>query len=477
MTLEVWNSFSKPQNSTKVPTGTGTQYNVVMKRDTSLLNPVFIIDGVNLAATYCKFNNRYYFIDDIVLQNNSIYELHCHVDSLATWKSAIGSSSQYVLRSASTYDGQIVDGFYPTKKKPTLARIAPTSSPSWASDLNAGHYIVGIISGSDATGGVSGTIQQGCVQYYHMTATDFNLFAQKVFTDANWTSFSTTDRYTFNPIQYVSSVMWFPFAPSISTTPVASLKVGWETFSLQCDRITDPINTQSYTFQLSDHPQAATRGDYLKCAPFSEYILSFPPFADVEIDGDILQLNASVNNSITAVIQTDFVSGRSVMVVRMYKSVNPTEYYIFARREVQLGVTIQLAQIAANRIGLLQDGLSGAASVIGNLVTGNIVGTIASAASGIMSAYQTAQPRVLSNGSNDSLLALLQRYTDPYVYEIFHEIVDEDNTNHGRPLCQVKTISSLSGYILCANAEISIAGFSTEREEIMRYMDGGFFYE
>ena len=197
----------------------------------------------------------------------------------------------------------------------------------------------------------------------------------------------------------------------------------------------------------------------------------------MEIDGNILQLNASVTNSITVEIQTDFISGRSVMIVTMVTNITPLEHYIFARREVQLGVNIQLAQIAANRIGLLQDGLSGAASVIGNLVTGNIVGTIASAASGIMAAYQTAQPRVLSNGSNDSLLALLQRYTDPYVYEIFHEIVDEDNTNHGRPLCQVKQISTLSGYVMCANAEISINGFPEEREQIMSLMNSGFFYE
>ena len=476
MTAKFW-TFSKIQNSTAQPSGAGTQYTVYLKGPCSVMSPVFLIEGIDTSLNYCEWNGRYYFVTDMILSNNSIYEVRCSVDALATWKTEIGTSSQYILRSASDYDGQIVDGFYPTKKMPVLDRIAPTSSPSWASDLNAGHYIVGIISGSDATGGDSSTIQQGCVQYYHMTATDFNLFAQKVFTDANWTNFSTPDRYSFNPIQYVCSVMWFPFAPSISSTPVASLKVGWETFSLQCDRIKDPINTQGYTFQLSDHPQAATRGNYLKCAPFSEYILSFPPFADVEIDGNILQLNASVTNSITVEIQTDFISGRSVMIVTMVTNITPLEHYIFARREVQLGVNIQLAQIAANRIGLLQDGLSGAASVIGNLVTGNIVGTIASAASGIMAAYQTAQPRVLSNGSNDSLLALLQRYTDPYVYEIFHEIVDEDNTNHGRPLCQVKQISTLSGYVMCANAEISIDGFPEEREQIMSLMNSGFFYE
>lgn len=474
MNIYCFTNFSKKPNSTERPSGTGTLHSCVFKDDCSIVSPVFLLDGVDLSVNYVQFNNRYYFVRDIVLQNRNIYELHCEIDVLATWKTEIGSSSQYVLRSAYTFDGKIVDGFYPTKKTPTFVEVAAASAPSWASSLNAGHYVVGIISGSASQ---TGTLEQGCVQYYHMLPADFSMFAQKIFTDANWTDFQTADRYSFNPIQYVSSVMWFPYAPSISNVPLSSLKIGWETINVQCDPITDPIKTESYNFPATDHPQAATRGVYLNSAPFSEYILKFPPFADVEIDGDLLALNASVNKYINAYIQTDFVSGRALMVVRMTTSVLPTSHYIFARREVQLGVNIQLAQIAANRIGLLQDGISTAGNVVTNLIQGNVVGAITGVASGILSGYQTAMPRVSSNGSNDSLLSLLNRFTDPYLYEIFHEVVDEDNTNHGRPLCQVQTISSLAGYIMTANAEVSITGTLEEKQRIQSMMDAGFFYE
>lgn len=474
MNIYTFQNFTKKPNSTATPTGAGTLHTCVFKDGCSIVNPVFVLDGIDLSVNYVQFNNRYYFVRDIVLQNKNIYELHCEIDVLATWKSEIGSSTQYVLRSSDEYDGTIVDGFYPTKKTPTFIEQAAAAGPSWASDLNSGHYVVGIISGSSSQ---AGSLQQGCVQYYHMLPADFSQFAQKIFTDANWTNFQTADRYSFNPIQYVSSVMWFPFAPAISSSPLSSLKIGWETINIQCDPITDPIKTDSYNFQASSHPQSATRGIYLNSAPFSEYVLKFPPFADIEIDGDLLALNASVNHYINAYMQTDFVSGRSLLVVRMTTKVLPTEHYIFARREVQLGVNIQLAQIAANRIGVLQDGISTAGNVVSNLIQGNVVGAITGAASGILSAYQTAMPRVSSNGSNDSLLSLLNRFTDPYLYQIFHEVVDEDNTNHGRPLCQSRQISDLPGYILCANSEVSITGTLEEKERIQQYMDGGFFYE
>ena len=474
MTLEVWNSFSKRQNSTKQPSGTGTQYNVVMKRDTSLLNPVFIIDGVNLAATYCKFNGRYYFIDDIVLQNNNIYELHCHVDAMATWKSAIGSSSQYVLRSASQSDGNIVDGFYPTKKSPTISRRAANTSLPWATSVNGGYYVVGVISGSDSTGGHTGTISQGVVQYYMMSPSSFNSFAQQVFTDANWTSFSTADRYIFNPIQYISSVMWFPFAPPVYPQPRQSIKLGWETITCVALIITNPTRVDQFEFVIDSHPQASTRGNYLNSPPFSEYTLMFEPFGSVELDGNILAKRSSTYPNLYARMETDFISGRSRLIVSV---ITDTVNYKFAVREIQFGVNIQVAQIAANRLGLVENLVGTAIGTGVSLLTGNVVGAITGAASGILSAYQTSAPRTQSTGHNDSMLNIISTSTEPYLYEVFHQIVDEDNADCGRPLCQTKTISSLSGYILCANAEISIAGFSTEREEIIRYMDSGFFYE
>ena len=475
MNIYTFQNFTKKPNSTARPTGAGTLHTCVFKDDCSIVNPVFVLDGIDMSVNYVQFNSRYYFVRDIVLQNKNIYELHCEIDVLATWKSEIGSSTQYVLRSSDEYDGKIVDAFYPTKKKPTFSPVSPASGPSWATSIDTGYYIVGVISGSVSP---SGTIQQGCVQYYGMLPADFSQFAQRIFTDSNWTSFQTSDRYSFNPIQYVTSVMWFPFKPSISSSMVTSLKLGWETFNVQCDAITDPVKTDTYTFSPTDHPQAATRGEYLNSPPYSEYTLSFPPFADIDIDGDLLTLYGGLGSKqIEVVMQTDFISGMALLVARIVTRQLPQQYYILARREVQFGVNIQLAQIASNRLGMIQNGMAAVNSLASGLLSGQPISAITGAASGIISAYQTAMPRVSSNGSNDSLLSLLNRYTTPYLFEIFHEIVDEDNANHGRPLCQSRQISDLPGYILCANSEVSITGTLEEKERIQQYMDGGFFYE
>ena len=474
MTATFWSNFSKRNNSTKQPSGTGTSYTVYLKDNVSVLAPVFRIEGIDLTVTYCQWNGRYYFVRDIVLSNNAIYEVHCEIDPMATWKSAIGSSSQYVLRSASQSDGTIVDGFYPTKKIPSMKQKAANNTLPWATSVNGGYYVVGVISGSDSTGGHAGTISQGVVQYYMMSPSSFNSFAQQVFTDANWTSFSTQDRYIFNPIQYISSVMWFPFAAPVYAQPRQSIKLGWETITCVALIITDPIRIDQFQFVIDNHPQTS-RGTYLNSPPFSEYTLMFEPFGSVELDGNILAHRSSQYPDLYARMETDFISGRARLIVSVITtdSVN----YKFAVREIQFGVNIQLAQIAANRLGLVENLVGTAVGAGAALLSGNVVGAITGVTSGIVSAYQTAAPRTQSTGHNDSMLNIVSTSTEPYLYEVFHHIVDEDNADCGRPLCQKKTISSLSGYILCANAEISIAGLPSERDQIVSYMDSGFFYE
>lgn len=471
MQITLYQNFSKRQNSTKQPTG-GSVCDVVMKRECSILNPVFLLDGVDPSVNYCRWNGRYYFINDIVLQNNNIYELRCDIDVLATWKTQIGASSQYVLRSASAFDGNVVDGFYPAKKQPVAKKHEADPRPSWAANIDSGYYVIGIISG---TGSQGGTVTQGTTQYYCMSPGSFNTFAQNVFTEANWTNFQSADRYSFNPVQYIASVMWFPVLPPVSGQMLQGVKVGWENIACTALVMTDPIFSQIHYFDVDDHPQAATRGNYLNSAPYSEYILKFPPFPDTDIDGDIISMR-NTGASIMAQHSIDMVTGRAQLRVScVINSPEPMSYEL-GRREVQLGVNIQIAQIAVNRIGVAQGIISTAAGFVSSLLTGNVPGLIAGTASGILSAYQTAQPRVSSAGSNDTLLGVLS-HTEPYLYEIFHQIVDEDNDDYGRPLCETRILNTLSGYILCSHAEIDIPGLPAERDQIMNYLDSGFFYE
>lgn len=468
MTATFWSSFSKRNNSTKQPSGSGTAYTVYLKDKVSVLAPVFLIEGVDLTVTYCQWNGRYYFVRDIVLSNNNIYEVHCEIDVMATWKTAIGSSTQYVLRSASQSDGNIVDMFYPSKKTPDIIDVAAVTSTTWAGQLDSGWYVVGIISGSS-----SSSVSQGVVQYYAFTSAQFNSFTQTLFTASNWTDLTSQDRYSFNPIQYIASVKWYPFSPPIGSA-ISSLKIGWETMSFSCYPLTLSTDVRSFTWTVNDHPQAATRGAYLNSSPFSKYELVFAPFGDFVLDGDVVA--RAYNNIIYGSLKTDYITGRALLRIRTQID-DVSHDYEFARRDVQLGVTIQISQIAADRIGAASGVVGTIGGAIGSLLSGNVLGAITGTVSGIGSAYQTMQPRVASAGSNDSMAGVSGAGLTHTLYQTFYRIVDEDNADCGRPLCQTKTISTLSGYILCANAELAIAGLPTERDQIIRYMDSGFFYE
>ena len=468
MILTIYTNFSKRQNSTKQPAG-GTQHYVYLKDACSILHPVFLIDGVDTSANYCQWEGRYYFIDDIVLNNQNIYELHCTFDPLASWKAVIGSSTQYVLRSASQSDGNIIDMFYPSKKDPVVINTDPTVAPTLAGDLSSGWYVVGIISGSSST-----SASRGVVQYYAFNDTQFNTFAQNVFTEANWTDIQTSDRYSFNPIQYVASVKWFPFEPPIAGSTISSLKIGWQSIPVTCYPLALGTDIRSYQWTVPVHPQAAARGNFLNSAPYSGYFVSIPPFGDIILDSDIV--SKLYDHKLYGSLKVDYITGRAILRLRGQMS-DQSHDYEFERRAAQYGVTIQISQIAADRVGLVSGAVGTAAGIVGSLLTGNVLGAVTGAVSGIASAYQTAQPRVSSNGVNDSLAGICGALTSPVLYSTFYQIVDEDNADYGRPLCKTRTISTLSGYILCAHAEIDIAGLPEERDAIVSYLNSGFFYE
>ena len=76
MQLLLFKNFSKRRNSTKqVDDSTGIVTDVVLKQGTSIESPVFLIQGIDLDVNYAKFNNHYFYVDDIVVGNNKFVNL------------------------------------------------------------------------------------------------------------------------------------------------------------------------------------------------------------------------------------------------------------------------------------------------------------------------------------------------------------------------------------------------------------------
>ena len=77
-------------------------FSVLLKEKTSVLNPVLIIESSSdlYQANYLYIEElgRYYYINDIALLHDDIYEIHAHVDVLETYKNGIKNNSAVIAR-------------------------------------------------------------------------------------------------------------------------------------------------------------------------------------------------------------------------------------------------------------------------------------------------------------------------------------------------------------------------------------------
>lgn len=445
-TITVYSGFSKRLNSTKRPTG-GSNINVVLKQPTSVITPAFRISGFNTSWNYIQWGNRYYFVRDIVIETNTQAIYNCELDVLATYKDNIGSSSQYVTRSSAASDGNICDSLYPTKTQVSHSAVA-LSNIHTKYNVNNGQYVVGIKNG-DSTDGVT---------FYAMSPTQFGHLASAMF-DAQW--LDATDisqnlqKMLVDPMQFIVSVYWYPFKIKDGTGAVG-VNFGWWTSRALGYKLDSADRIQSVTdpLTLPNHPQIS-RGNYLNGAPFTQMVIDAFGFGRVPVDVNMFLTSRSASIQIAV----DVFTGIGELTMES------TEGRVL-KQTALVGVPIQLSQVTQDVIHSALATMNTARSIMQKDVVG--------AASGIADAIQSAMPQVRSTGSVGSIIAYNKT---PTLNVINYHIVDEDNAQLGRPLCEVRQISTIAGYIRCENVDIDNVGTTSEKRAIIDYMERGFFYE
>ena len=78
-------------NSTKQTFTASKTLDIKLKDPCSMRAPVFRVKGLNKSVlyNYVQWENKYYWIDDIVYKTFDIQEVYCHLDALATFRSHI----------------------------------------------------------------------------------------------------------------------------------------------------------------------------------------------------------------------------------------------------------------------------------------------------------------------------------------------------------------------------------------------------
>lgn len=483
--FDLYRGFAKKENSTKQPpSGTLTlAVQGYFKEPCSILNPVLLIerlssDAVPYVYNYARYTegDRYYFIEDWVWANG-LWEVHMKEDVLATFKVPIGNHSEYVLRTDSTtnFNGEITDTAYPATTD--IVSESYSLSNIFTTDITVGCYIVGIISGGSSQA-------VGAISYFAMTSSQFGSLKDKLFSDDNLEIMGIIDsggqqlvqdlsqevlKTLYNPYQYIVSCMWFPFGTGAITnkTSVTSIKIGWWSYPLSGYRLyAQTIELGNEQFTISAHPQAS-RGSYLNYAPYTRRTL-LGRFGSVAIDNSFFNIGDKIN--ISYVI--DLITGQCY--TRIAKRNASSAEDLIAERNFLIGVPIQIAQVGTDYLGTAVSVVNTGSSIMSNIFKGSISGAISGGTSGIYNTLQSAMPQVETSGQNGSFLAPVN---NTHVIEQFYKIVDEDITHKGRPLCEVRTIKTLSGFILCAEGDMDLSCYDNERKEIARYLTTGFFWE
>lgn len=480
--------FGKKQNSTKQPNiSDGTLYSMQLKEETNVTIPVLITNKRNqfdqpeqptlYNYAYIPIFQRYYFISDWKYLNGA-WECYCVVDVLASFKFSIGTLQPYVLRSSSSYDGRIPDNLYPSKAG---YRSGEYNNDFFSMALSqSGLYVVGVINNSAYA-------TDGAITYYMMKATELGTLKNFLLSDG-FISMAGLGNITdiprdfiksyFNPYEYIVSCRFFPIDYDTATanaTSVSTVEFGWWSFNLSTKRMPSGfyMDIQTNNVTAGAHPQALNRGTFLNHAPYTERIMIHPMLGTVPLDANKIE----AGDQITVATRVDFTTGEALTYVG-----NATKNLTLYTQAYQFAINIQLAQISQDVISMARSVVNTVSGTFAGMAEGfvsgskaaAIAGAISGAASGIMDGIAATQPILASNGCNGNRAVY---HVAVWLQSYYHTIVDEDNVDRGRPLCMVKRINTLSGYVQCSQAHADFVCYDAEKEKIEEYLNTGFFYE
>ena len=459
--------FSKRINSTKTPAG-GSSYSIIIKEGSSAINPTILLDvgqsGNPTEYNYCYIPdfNRYYWISDWTFSNR-LWQCSLVSDPLASFKNYIGAYNAYVTRAASAYNLRVVDNYYPAIAKNSY-EVGYSTDPSAPSpfnrELSEGYYCIGIQGkGSGGNG--------GAVTYYKATDTGMKQLVDYLLDDPDLLVGVVPDisqellKCVFNPLQYIVSCMWFPF--DFLSSP-STVEVGWwDIDAITIEKASDLVWTRNQSFTIPKHPKAATRGEYLNMQPFSSYSLSAGPFGIIPLDN----FNLLDDDTLTVIYNVDLMTGTGRISIK-----TRDELIYLEDHTAQIGVPIQLGQNMFNQ-GSLFDAISHGSSTIRSFKTMDPVGALTNGYAAIGDAAALTQSLPSSLGSNGSIA-----FNNIFgVIANFLDIADEDLDSRGRPLCEVRRLNTLSGFIMCEDADPEIPCTDKELNQIVSYLNGGFYYE
>lgn len=438
----VFKGFSKKRNSTKIPTN-GTSVYVSLKDTSSTISPVFLLKDFNsVNITELKWGDTYYFVDNKVYRSNNICELICSLDLLATFKSQILLTKQYVEYSASNYDLDILDTRIGQRTTPSViinygsrtildnntpTLVLNTSSKTVNKNTGMGTWYV-----SEST--LSAVIDKVTV----------DLSSLDELQDLFKTFFSGAS------IQNILKVTWLPFFPvslGSSNIVVGNLDTGINAYF--------PTSKMIETSMQIDIPWKGK--GYLRSSAYNALSIYLPYVGNIG-----LNVQEYIHaNTINLKYTIDIVDGSTLVEISGDDGSGLRSF------TCKMGVDVPISSTSVNPI---QSAFSIGSSISsGNF--GGVVGALQSMFIPNTDVLGSFQSRAIELAYKDDKPAIILEHYEPITSP------QEIAPNQGGSCFKEVQLSTLSGFCQTRNATLDLPFFTSQTEILENMLDNGIYIE
>lgn len=473
-------NFTKRQNSTKIPPNdhSWVSFDCNFKNPTSIEKPVVTVNNANIFSyNYAQFNSKYYFVDDVIAVRNDLYEVHLSLDVLATYKSQILASTQFVSYSSVSGGTWLADTRIPVMKN----TVVGSNSAALPFFINGGWYILSVIGKTGSClYALSLSYLKALISSIDGNNDEFEQeTTNRVLTfyggqppqSAEEALYAMSQVATQNDIlgkaygqapSCIRSCLFIPFA----INGVSTEKIWLGNFNTDVDGIVvdgAPL-TGSVSVSIPWHFSDWRRG-------YCEQVYLYLPLVGmVSVSSDNLTHTSTITVNYSYTITDGTVAYQVVAggeVIGSYGGSCAINYPLGINQQASAGE-------------VMQSMISGLTQTVSCGITGNIVGAVTGAISAGYNALSTAltsHPSCVGGIGGGAGSGLTH---DVICYTVAHDTVCEPSdmiATMGQPTMKPVTLSGCSGYCECANAHVALNAPLPEMQQVDNYLNSGFYIE
>lgn len=476
-------NFPKRENSTALPDITGgAVFECVLKEDCSLNRPQILLDFNDMEAwpdyNYCYVKpwNKFFFIEDWI-NEHPVWRAMCAIDALASYRSEILASTQYVAYSSVHGDTWLADTRIPVLKSTTVS----SASAGLPFFLNGGFYILSCIGKTGSClYALSLASLKTLISNIAGSSDDFETDAiNRVDTYFGGQAPATAEEalYAMSQVMTQNDILGkaYETAPSCIRSclfvPFTVSGAGSETiwlgnYNTQVSGIivnAGPV-TGSVSVSIPWHFSDWRRG-------YCEQVYLYLPLVGmVSVSADAITHASSITVNYSYTVTDGTVAFQIECggeIIGSYGGSCAINYPLGVNQQASAGQVTQAV-------------MQGITSAVSAGITGNIAGAIAGVAATAYNALDvslTTHPSCVGGIGGGAGSGLSHSVT---CYTVAHNTIVDPSTmasTMGMPTMKPLQLSSCSGYCECVNAHVAANASLEELNMITAWLNSGFYIE